>query len=217
MDPTTPAPEAPAETAPTTAPSKRLNPQEWEQIVVLWEAGAVTLRELSDRFGIASPSLHEGLKKRGAVKGSRAKEFARQTEDMLKTEAARKAEEIRAFKQKFGTIGDYIMNSAVVELQALRAKPRAERTREENARIFTAIKYTAEVYGNVRDQKYHLYGLYNEADQGDELPEIAVTEYTPDEIIAIRDRTEIPLLDEGDPIIEGAIETLEGLEEPEAK
>jgi hypothetical protein len=208
-----------AEAAPaaTTAPKKHLTPQEWEQIVILWESGTVTQQDLSDRFGISKPAISEGLNRRGASKGRRSKEFAKVTEDALKGEALRIAQEIGDFKKKYHTYGDFIMQSAIIELQALRAKPRAERTKEENARVFSAIKYTAEVYANVRDNKFHLYDLYNDNDQEGELPDIGVTEYSAEELEAIQNKTEITLMDESDPLVENAIEELSKMEDVEAK
>lgn len=197
-----------------TSSSKRLTPAEWEQVVVLWESGAVTLQDLEDRFGISKPSLSEGLKKRGAVKARRAKEFAKQTEESLKSDAQRKAEEIKKFRGQYQKYGDYIMTSAILELQALRSKPRSERSREDNARIFTAIKYVAEIYAHVRDNKFHLYDLYNEQDQDDDLPDIGVTEYTPDEIEAINNRFEVPLLQQDDAILTEAQQVLSEMEVP---
>lgn len=198
-------------------PSKRLTPADWVQVVVLWESGTITLQGLSDRFGISKPSLSIGLTKRGAVKGRRSAEFAKTTEEALKSESQRHAEKIKAFRNTYHTYGDYIMQSAVVELQALRKKPREERTREENARIFTSIKYTAEVFAHCRDQKFHLFDLYNEHDQEGDLPEIGVAEYTPEEIDNIKRRFDtVPVFEEDDDILKEAHEAVASMEEAEA-
>lgn len=197
-----------------TASHKKLPLAEWEQVVVLWESGSVTLSDLSDRFGISKASLHEGLKKRGAVKGARAKEFAKSTEDALKSDASRKAESIKQFKGEFNTFGDFIMKATIKELQALLAE--SPRTAETKRRIFTCLKYSSEIYATIRDQKYHLYDLYDQKDQEGQLPEIAVVQYTEEEIEAIKRRFDtVPLLDETDTILEEARAAIERMEAPE--
>lgn len=195
---------------PSTGSYRRLTPAEWEQVVVLWESGSVTLQDLSDRFGITKAALHDGLKKRGAVKGSRAKEFARHTEESLKTEAQRRAESIKSFRGEYQKYGDFIMKAAVIELKnLLEETPRSPETKR---RIFTCIKYVAEIYNIVRDNKFHLHDLYNVQEEVDDLPEIAVTQYSNEEIEAIKSRFDVPLLTEEDDIMASAMAALEDME-----
>jgi hypothetical protein len=193
---------------------KKLPLAEWAQVVVLWESGSVTLSDLSDRFGISKGALHDGLKKRGSVKGSRAAEFATTTEDHLKSEASRKMEMVKTFRGEFHTYGDFIMKSTIKELQELlRESPRSAETKR---RIFTSLKYSAEIYATIRDQKFHLFDLYNEKEEDGQLPEITVVQYTEDEIDAIKRRFDtVPLMDDDDTILEEARAALESMEAPE--
>lgn len=193
---------------------RRLTPAEWEQVVVLWEAGSVTLQDLVDRFGITKSALHEGLKSRKAVKGRRAGEFAKHTEESLKSEAQRRSETIKNFRGEYHTYGDFIMKATVKELQELLKKPRAERSKEENTRVFTSLKYSAEIFNIIRDNKYHLHDLYNETEEDEALPEIGVSAYTEEEIETIKRRFDVPLIEEDDDILESARATLAEMEAP---
>src|SRR4051812_21461934 len=87
----------PAEVEVDEKTGKFLTPAQWAEIVALWELGEVTLDELSSRFEISPGGISKGLKKRGATKGSRAKEIAdRVTKTVLKAhedEALSAAEE----------------------------------------------------------------------------------------------------------------------------
>jgi hypothetical protein len=201
-----------SESSPTTGSTHRkLSLAEWEQVVVLWESGSVTLQDLSDRFGISKPALHEGLKKRGSVKGSRAKEFARHTEDALKSDAQRNAEAIKGFKSDYHKMGDFIMRATIKELQELlKETPRSAETKR---RIFTCLKYSSEIFATIRDQKYHLHGLYDQTEQEVDLPEIAVVQYDESEMEAIRTRFDkVPLMDDDDTILEEARAALDGMD-----
>lgn len=198
----------------STSPSegasyRKLTPAEWEQVVVLWESGSVTLKDLQTRFGISTVSLHQGLNKRGAVKGKRAKEFARTTEEALKSDAQRRAEEIRGFKQSYQKYGDFIMQATVKELNDLLKGPRSP---EVNRRIFTSLKYSAEIFATMRDQKFHLYDLYNVNDEDGQLPDIAVVQYSDEELEAIKRRFEVPLLEDDDSLLDEARAALERME-----
>lgn len=178
---------------------------------MLWESGSVTLQDLSDRFGISRVSLSEGLKKRKSVKGSRAGEFAKTAEDALKSETARKMEDIKNFRKEYHTYGNFLMKMTIKELNELLAeKPR---TLETKRRIFTALKVATDIYAKVRDQKFHLYDLYNEREEDEVIPEIAVVQYSQEELEKIRSSREpVLLLDEDEDILAEARAALETMD-----
>jgi transposase-like protein len=55
-------------------PVRRLSPDQWASIVDLYELGQKNQRQLAELFGVSATAIHKGLKKRGAVKGSRVQE-----------------------------------------------------------------------------------------------------------------------------------------------
>jgi len=201
----------PSPTPTTGTPHRKLTPAEWEQVVVLWEAGTVTLQDLSDRFGISKPALHEGLKKRESIKGSRSKEFAKHTEESLKSEAHRRAENIKDFRGNFHKYGDFIMKATMKELSDLMSE--VPRTMETKRRIFTCLKYSAEIFAICNREKHILFELDKDRDEAGDLPEIGVVQYTPDEIEKIKTRFDVPdALFESDDVLAEALAIVEGME-----
>lgn len=163
---------------------KKLTPLEWEEAVALWKSGSVTLVDLSARFGISKNALSDGFKKRGARKGEKAAEYAKKTEDSLKSEVALRAEEIKQFRKKYQGFGDFIMTLTMVELK--RMAEERPRTPETQKRYMSSLKMGSDIYAKIRDQKFHLYDLYNVAEEDEDLPELAVATYTDEQLAAIR-------------------------------
>ena len=163
---------------------RKLTPLEWEEIVTLWESGSVTLDVLVERYEASRTALHDGLKKRGAVKGSKAKEYAKRTEDSLKSDATIRAEEVKDFRKKYHGFGDFIMTMTMVELNRLQKE--SPRTPETQRKIMAHLKMSADIYAKIRDQKFHLYDLYNEREEEADIPEIAVAQYSEEMLEALR-------------------------------
>lgn len=195
-----------------TATHRKLPPAEWEQVVVLWESGTVTLQDLSDKFGISKASLHEGLKKRGAVKGRRSKEFAEVAADSLKSEAQRRIEQVRDFRKNYHKYGDFIMQATMKELSELMKE--TPRTRETSRRIFTCLKYSAEIFSICNREKHVLFELDKDRAEDGDLPEISVVQYDPEEIEQIKRRFDVPAISlfEDDGLPSDALSIVEELE-----
>lgn len=168
----------------TGATYRKLTDLEWAEAVILWESGSVTLDDLVEKFGISRTALHEGFKKRGAVKGARAKEYAKRTEDALKSESALRAEEVKKFRDKFHGFGDFLMNVTMMEIRNMVAE--SPRTPETQRKIMAHLKAATDIYSKIRDQKFHLYDLYREVEEGEDIPEIAVAQYSPEQLEKIR-------------------------------
>lgn len=196
----------------TTATHRKLTPAEWEQVVVLWEAGTVTLSDLESKFGISKAALHEGLKKRKAIKGSRAKEFATHTEEALKTDAARRGDTIKKFREDYDKYGDAIFRMMLKELSLLQSE--RDSSAEVKRNMMRNLKYGAEILKIVRDERFHLLDLYNQTDADEDLPDIAVVQYDDDEIEAIKrrfDKDTVPLLDDDDELLIASRAALDGM------
>lgn len=198
--------------APETLTHRKLSLADWEQVVVLWEAGTVTLSDLSERFGISKAALHEGLKKRRAVKGRRAREFGEAAADSLKSEAQRRIEQIKDFRKNYHKYGDFIMQATMKELSELMKE--SPRTRETQRRIFTCLKYSAEIFAICNKEKHILFELDKDRAEDGDLPEISVVQYDPEEIEQIKrrfDTSPISLFDDED-IASEALSIVEELE-----
>ena len=137
----------------------RLSPSQWEQVVVLWELGKATYRELSQMFGISEENIRVGLKKRGAVKGSRAAEIGEAVVEASKDDIQKKLEEINRFKRRYIGFGDVISTLTIKEItEAVKAGVPLS-TRKEN---LLALNKAASTLATLRSEGYHLHGLNDE-------------------------------------------------------
>lgn len=184
----------------------QITPAEWEQIVALWELGTVSSQDLADQFGVSKQAILEGLRKRNAIKGRRANEFRQQTEEAVRTESQQKIIEIKQMKSDYQKYADFITRLTMQELQKLAKR---DDSPEKSRMMFAALKTSADIMRTMRDEKYHLYDLHKDNTADKELPEIAVVEYTPEDIEIIKRRFDkVPLFNEDDDIIASTREAL---------
>tara|TARA_R100001086_G_scaffold143632_3_gene75660 strand:- start:919 stop:1551 length:633 start_codon:yes stop_codon:yes gene_type:complete len=161
----------------------RLTPAQWETIVVLWELGKVTIAELSDMYPITEEGLRIGLKKRGAKKGSRAHEVGEAVVEASKADAQKRLEDIDKLKKQYIGYTDVVIKLTMREVsEALKAGVPVS-TRKES---LTALQKASAVISTLRREAYELYGLNDENAINEELPDLAITEYTPEELEKIR-------------------------------
>ena len=154
---------------------KRLKESEWIVISSLWERGEVTLKELSEKFGISEAALSQGLKRRGIKRGSKAHLAYKEVEAKSKQEREKLIEDIYRFKKKFLQYGDFLMTLAMNEITEAKkgGKTLASRKPEIEA-IFSATK----VFKTIRNDMFHLYDLYNADAQPNEEMEFNIGVYS---------------------------------------
>lgn len=140
------------------SPTKRLKESQWIVISALWEAGDITLKELSEKFGISEAALSQGLKRRGIKRGAKAHLMHKETEAKIKEEREKLVEEIFLFKKKFLRYGDFLMTLTMNEItEAKKAGGTVASKKPELEAIFSATK----VFKTIRNDMFHLYDLYN--------------------------------------------------------
>lgn len=175
-------------TTPETSPPekkiiKKLTPAEWEQVVVLWELGKSTLRELSKLFGISEVALHKGLKNRGAVKGIRSHEIGASAVEAAKSDVQKSLERIAAMKERYLGYSDLVAKLTMKEItEAVRDKVPLATKRND----IQTLQRAAAVLATLRNENFHLFGLYDEDTIKEDLPDIGITEYSADEIAKIQ-------------------------------
>lgn len=169
-------------------PSKRLKESEWIVISSLWERGEVTLKELSEKFGISEPALSQGLKRRGVKRGSKAHLAYKEVEAKSKEERAKLIEDVYRFKKKFLQYGDFLMSLAINEItEAKKAKTSLASRKPELQSIFEATK----IYKTIRNDMFHLYDLYNPEGQPNEELEFNIGVYSEQDIEELRKAQEL--------------------------
>lgn len=170
------------------SPSKRLKESEWIVISSLWERGEVTLKELSEKFGISEAALSQGLKRRGIKRGAKAHLAYKEVEAKSKQEREKLVEDVYKFKKKFLQYGDFLMTLAMNEIsEAKKNKKSLASKKPEIEAIFAATK----VYKTIRNDMFHLYDLYNPDAQPNEDMEFNIGVYSDKELDELREAQEL--------------------------
>lgn len=173
----------------TTEPTKRLNEAQWIVVSSLWERGEVTLKDLSEKFGISEAALSQGLKRRGIKRGAKAHLAYKELEAKHKEEKEKMIEEVWNFKKKFLRYGDFLMTLTMNEIsEAKKAGSPLTSKRAEFESIYAATK----IYKTIRNDMFHIYGLYdkdNKEEEGNEEFNIGV--YSEKELDLLREAQEL--------------------------
>lgn len=165
----------------------RLKESDWALAVSLWERGEVTLRELSERFGVTEAALSQGLKRRGAKRGSKAHLIHKEVEKTLSDERKKMIEEVYTFKKKYIRYGDFLMTLTMnLITEAKKDDKKLFNIKNEIETIIAATK----VYKTIRNDMFHLYDLYNNEHTDDEQLDFNIGVYTEADIQALRESQE---------------------------
>lgn len=168
--------------------SKRLTESQWIVVSSLWERGEVTLKELSEQFGISEPALSQGLKRRGIKRGSKAHEASKEIAEKIKEEKVKMVEEIYHFKKKFLKYGDFLMTLTMNEItEAKKGGAKLATKKNEIETIVSATK----VYKTLRNDMYHLYGLYENNGLDEAQEEFNIGVYSEKELDELREAQEL--------------------------
>lgn len=162
---------------------RRLTPAQWSQIVALWEFGEATAEDLAKAFEVSVTAIRKGLKTRGSVKGSRAHEVGNAVAEAAKTEAAARVEKITKMKEKYLGWSDLLGKLTMKEVGDA-VKDGVPLEQKKNNLI--ALNKAVANISKLRDENFHLFGLYDENPDDEELPELIVGEYTAEELDKIR-------------------------------
>lgn len=172
----------------TTDPlvSVQITPANWATIVVLYQRGEKNTRELAEQFGVTRQAIEKGLKSRGIERGSRLDEIRNEANDAARAEIVRHVSEPNKRKSEHaGWI-------SAIERLAMRKLITAE-----NAQALPSVNADMVVLGNAlkivakgREEIWRILDIDDLKDQGDELPELNIGEYTVDEIGDIQDAIE---------------------------
>lgn len=203
------------ETETTETSSKRLKDSDWIVVVALWERGEVTLSELSDKFGVSKAALSQGLKRRGAIRGSKAHMGHKKIADKIEEEREKLIEEIYAFKKRYVKHGETLMEMTMEILKDHKASGTLTMARNEIAAIGEASK----IYKTSRDNLYHLYGLYDKDKVEEENYNFNIGVYSDSDIESLRqaqkylDKVEEEIKDDEEEVEEDDDRVWEGIDE----
>jgi hypothetical protein len=188
----------------STTGSKRLTSAQWAEVVTKWELGTHTGAALAAEYGISERAIRKGLKDRGAVRGKRSAEVGEAAADAAKSDTQRRAEKAAQMREKFLSYNEALAGLTMRKIRdAVAGGKSLANIKDEIAVLRRAVA----TIGQIRDENFHLYGLYKEDLEDAELPEIIVGEYSADELEMIQKR-----FDEDE--ISAAIADIDGDDEP---
>lgn len=181
---------------------RKLTEAEWLQVRVLWEFGVVTMDDLSIKFDCSVDSIRAKIRSEGWVRGCRAHEIADATADSLKGEASKTVERIKAMREEYLKYTGAITKITMGEITKAMRDSKPLGTLKDT---MIALQKAANIVSTMRDENYYLFGLYDNDQEGDEIPDLGIAEYTPEELQALQrelgDVPQLPDLDaEGTPI-----------------
>lgn len=163
-------------------PTPRLTEAQWAEAKADHELGTATASALAHRYGISRQAISKGLKARGAVYGSKSKIVEQATIDASKSDASKRVEEIVAMKEK--------QRKLIETTQQLTAKVLMDSIRDsvpvsQKSKDVATLKNIMAIFAAGRSELWEIYGLNDDADADQEMPEFAVSEYTPEDLRAI--------------------------------
>jgi hypothetical protein len=171
----------------------RLKARQWAEAVTLWELGEVTLADLSKRYGLTVSAFGQYFQKHGIVKGSKAAEHSRRVQeavaDIATADASVMAARIRDTKEEH-----YRMAVALAKLawgEILTAKQNGAPMVSVLGNL-KALDAAMGVLKKAREERYAVLGLNSDncVDQ-DGLPQLVVSELTPDQVTALRSQNHL--------------------------
>jgi hypothetical protein len=180
----------------------RLTPATWAEIEALWQAGEVTLAELSEKYGSSPRALQNHFQKVGVAKGEKAAAMAG-------------AVRAKLLASELGEEGDLLMrakdvrerayhNAGVIEDLIMGQLALAERDPTQILRVGSALKalsLAASSIERLHDVKHRALGLDKADVFPNELPEIVIRDLTPGELATLSEADDTDNdLDEGEEV-----------------
>lgn len=172
----------------TVDTSKRLKESDWIVIVSLWERGETTLSELALKFGISAAALSQGLKRRGAVRGSKAHISEKKIQQKIEDEKEKLIEDIYNFKKRYIKYGDLIMNLTISEITECKKRSAPLRTVQPDLH---ALNTAAKNLKSIRHDLFHLYDMYDKETSIEEDFKFDIGVYTEQDIEALREAQKV--------------------------
>lgn len=162
---------------------KRLTEAEWASASADFELGKYTATQLARIYGVSRQAMSEGLKARGKVYGIRSKVVEEAAINAAKTDEARRVEEIQAMREK--------QRKLIETTQQIAAKYMMDAVRDaipisQKRKDIATLKDLMAIFSRGRSELWEIYNLNNDENAGEELPELVVSEYTPEELVIIQ-------------------------------
>ena len=160
---------------------------EWAEAKIDFELGKFTASMLADKYKVRRQTISDGMRARGAIYGARSKVVEEASIDAAKSDSRKRADMVSEMKENQRKLIETTQKLATkAMMDAMRdSTPISQKKADvQTLRIIMTIHQAA------RAELWKIYGLDDDSDIGEEMPEFAISEYTPDELALInRERT----------------------------
>lgn len=187
---------APAE-ATKPASKTNLTRKQWAEIEALWESGGVVYGDLVKRYGKSVSTFDRYFRKHGIIKGAKAEATKKRIAEAVAREDVNHAQ-VLAARITETKEEHYRMSAAIARLawaEVLEAK-KATRPMSTALNNLKALDAAASVLKKVREERFAVLGLdRTDSVDPDAIPELILTELTPEQIQKLRDRDHMEVED----------------------
>jgi len=164
---------------------KPFTPEEWAELVVMYESGEYTLADLEEKSGRTASTLSRKFTKAGIVKGSAAEVAADEAREAMaiehKSRAEKDIENWRAINLEFGTIGQFIQMS-LKNLLATKSELGLQKATQE----VKLLNVAADVNDKAYLQRITALGLKEDFVDDEKITKLSVTEMSAERIEEIQ-------------------------------
>ncbi|MBO6510632.1 MAG: hypothetical protein JJ979_19480 [Roseibium sp.] len=173
-----------------TDTGKRLSPAEWAEMTARYEAGTVSIQDLSNEFGVSKSAISQKFRRDNVVKGSKAPQISaavtqKAVENAVSSEEERQKRIDETKKQSYQSATMiHVMTHKLLVDTAKNSHPM-----DSIAGDLKALKAAAEIFQKTKDQRYHILGI-DEAMGDEEEPEILISDLSEEEIETLKGQEE---------------------------
>jgi len=169
---------------------KPLTKRRWAEIAALWSIGEMTLRDLSEKFGVAPETISRKMKAMGVVKSEKAEEHAKQVRESVQQASA---DESKVLGDRIReTKNEHYRNARALSAAAMREV--ADAAKKKNLALaepaLKALERAAKVQDMTMRQRWTLLGLDKEDAQDDDLPDLTIRTMSDEEIEEVQRKAE---------------------------
>jgi len=162
---------------------KRMTDAEFAEATVFWELGTKTLQEMADIYGITRASLHERFARAGIKRGSRVQEMAAAAEEKVHDEQTVKIERIRSTRDNHYIYAEALAKMTMQTILSARQEKRSIASTDPDLAALGKAAKTLEI---LRKERYALLDLDKEGGDATDIPELLISELSPDQLDQIR-------------------------------
>lgn len=164
----------------------KISAADWAYIVTTYQRGEKNINELGEEFGVLHQTISKGLRDRGISRASRLAENIVDEEDNARKEREEKVQAAKRHQERYAKFNDVIAQMVMKRV--------IEGDQQSNLKIYHAdvlvLNNASKVVQRSRRENWEILKVEDLLDGEDSLPDLNIGEYTPEELIKIREANE---------------------------